>query len=102
MARSGRLTFSGRSEYVVVSVYGLVGGYNQSANFAARVTGYAAKCTCALGDHYLIQYPNGFVSECTSDRGAVPDECVFLTANDAQAAIAAWQAQHERQDDGGA
>lgn len=89
--------FGMRNDYTIVSVYGPVNAFHANGQFGARVTGYAAKCTCVLGDHYLVQYPSGFVSECTSDRGAVPNECIFQTYADAQAAIEAWQRQHQHE-----
>lgn len=95
--KSGRLTFSGRNEYTVVPVFGhAFGKFSRIGEYiAAGVTGYAAKCNCALGDHYLVQYPTGFVSELLSDRGAVPDECIFPTAEAADAAIEVWHRQHD-------
>ena len=88
--------FGMRNDYTIVSVYGYL-ATTADGEILSGVTGYAAKCTCILGDHYLAQYPNGFVSECTSDRGAVPDECIFQTYADAQAAIEAWQRQHQHE-----
>lgn len=92
---SGRLTFSGRNEYIIVPVYGLLG--KSSNGFTASGAGYAAKCICTLGDHYLAYDPaTGSVSERTSDRGAVPDTCILPTYDDALAAIQAWQRQHQQ------
>lgn len=94
-SKSGRLTFSGRNDYIIVPVYGLVNAINANGHFGARVTGYAARCTCMLGDHYLAYDPvTHQVSERTSDRGAVPDACILPTYDDALAAIEAWQRQH--------
>lgn len=95
--KTGRLTFSGRQEYTLVKVYGMV-GRTVSGEVLAGGVGYAAKCTCALGDHYLTRdAATGAITERTSDRGAVPDACIFPAAQVAAAAIEAWQRQQEQE-----
>ena len=91
--------FGMRNDYIVVSVYDLVGSmraWNENT-FAAGVTGDAARCNCVLGDHYLARDPTtGAIVERLNERGAVPDACIFPTYADAQSAIEAWQRQqHE-------
>ena len=92
--------FGMRNDYIVVSVYGPVnafhanGQFGSYGSFGARVTGYAARCNCVLGDHYLARNPTtGAIVERLNERGAVPDACTFPTYDDAQAAIEAWQRQ---------
>lgn len=88
----GRLTFSGRSEYTIAPVFGKVGA--SETQFAAAVVGYAARCTCALGDHFLaIDEASGTVIEQTSNGGAVPNACIFRTQQAAADAIEQWQRQ---------
>lgn len=92
--KSGRLTFSGRNEYIITVVYGVLA--KSSEGFAAGGVGYAAKCTCALGDHYLAYDATGALVERTSDRGAVPDECIFPTYAAIDALLETWQRQHQQ------
>ena len=82
MATKGRLTMSGRREYYVVPIR------NITRERMIQVIGYAAVCACSLGNHYLA--PDG---EHTAQPGVEP--YTYPTASDAQAAIEAWQRQHD-------
>lgn len=85
-SKSGRLTFSGRQEYEVVTVY------SESRRDSA-VIGYGAICPCALGYHYLaIDRETGAVVERT-DTGQGKGYR-WPTYAKALAAIEAWQRQH--------
>lgn len=90
--------FGMRNEYTIVAVYGLVNAIRANGNFGATVSGYAAKCGCVLGDHYLAyDATTGHVVERLGERGAVPDECILPTPTAAAAIIDAWHIQQQRQ-----
>ena len=89
--------FGMRNDYTIVSVYGPVNAFHANGQFGARVTGYAAKCTCVLGDHYLTYDASGAIVERLGERGAVPDACIFPTPTSAAGVIDAWHVQQQRQ-----
>jgi len=82
-AGMGRLTFSGRQEYEVMTFY----------LDSPQPVAYAAVCLCALGNHYLAMWPDGSLDEYTITNNATP--YLFSTYADAQAAIEQWQRQHD-------
>ena len=90
--KAGRLTMSGRREYQVTPVYDL-------NHHAEKIIGYRAYCPCALGYHYLTWEDDGDgVDPRIVERTAslTRPAYMFTTYADAQAAIEAWQRQHEQ------
>ena len=88
--------FGMRNGYTIAPVFGPVNAFHANGQFGARVVGYAARCNCVLGDHYLALDPaTGVIVERTSERGAVPDACIFPTYDDARYAIEAWRVQQQ-------
>lgn len=81
--KSGRLTFSGRNEYYIVPVKNITRGRT------FETVGYAAVCTCVLGNHYLA--PDG---EHTAQEGIEPYR--YRTPGEAHTAIEAWQRQQQQ------
>lgn len=97
--KAGRLTMSGRSEYQVTSV--------QRPDGVVR--GYRAVCQCGMGNHFLMPATfyddwNAYLAGTATGvrriiEGTVSAEkspYMFATYADAQAAIEAWQRQHEQ------
>lgn len=90
--------FGMRNDYTIIAVYGLVNAISANGSFGASVTGYAAKCNCVLGDHYLAyDGMTGAIVERLSDRGAVPDDCIFPNPIAVAAIIDTWHVQQQRQ-----
>lgn len=83
--KSGRLTFSGRQEYVVEIVW-------SDTPRDSAIIGYRAVCPCALGYHYLaVDRETGEIVERT-DNGE-GKSYRWPTYAKAQAAIEAWRMQ---------
>ncbi len=75
----GRLTFSGRQEYIAVPFY-------RPQTNGQQIVGYAAICECTAGNHFLS--PSG---EHTAN--ATTPLYFYPTYDAAQAAIETWQRQ---------
>lgn len=93
----GRLTFSGRQEYEVAPVYGMVEDRGGGFGPGRGTIGYAAICTCPLGNHYLAADGDVESGDFTIvERTVTPDTkpYIFPYRSGAEAAIRIWQRQH--------
>lgn len=81
--KSGRLTFSGRQDYIA-RLFVIDG-----------TTYWLPIADCALSNHYLTRDKHGQIIERTFAHGDVAFS--FETLREAQAAIEAWHAQHEKE-----